>query len=146
MTALMPYLIGFAAMSCYAILTPLAKKTQLDFPPFSFVAIAMGVLALSSAVFAYFFEKDFSYLSIKASAWGNILLFALVNLAGFVMYLMALKKISVTEYQLMYLVSPLIVAFFGYLLLGEAFKARYLVALLFMGIGLFIALYDSVKA
>lgn len=146
MQALTPYLIGFAAMSCYAVLTPLAKKIQLDYPPFAFVAMAMSLLAVAAGLFSIFFEKDFSFLSVKGSSWVGIFGFSLINLIGFVLYLLAIKKMPAAEYQMIYILSPIVVAFFAFLLLGEPFKMRYLAGLAVMGLGLFIALYDSAKS
>jgi hypothetical protein len=61
MQALTPYLIGFAAMSCYAVLTPLAKKIQLDYPPFAFVAMAMSLLAVAAVFFPFSLKSIFPF-------------------------------------------------------------------------------------
>ncbi len=146
MQALTPYLIGFAAMSCYAALSSIAKKTLPEIPSLTFVAVTSGLLSLVATCCAFFFDKGFSLTSLKMNTWGGLFVFSAVNFVGFALYMTTIKRIPVAEYQMIYIFSPIIAAFFALLLLGEPFKMRYLAGLAVMGLGLFIALYDSAKS
>ena len=140
MSTLAPYFISFFAVVCYAALTPLAKKLQLDIPPFAFIGIASAILCALAVLISLCFEKNFSVLKLSPGTWMSFTIFALVNLAGYAFYLTAISKVPATQYQLIYLVSPIVTAFLAYVLLHEAFKLQYLYGLIFIGAGLFTAL------
>ncbi len=140
MTFLTPYLVGLVAVTCYAALTPLAKKLQLDIPPFAFMGITMGFLCAISLCISFGIEKDFSFLKLNIKTWAGLLGFSIVNLIGFAAYLTAIEKFPATQYQLLYLASPIVAGVLAYILLREPFRLQYLYGLVFIAAGLFIAL------
>ena len=140
MSAVSPYILGLVAVICYAAMTPISKKLQLDIPPFAFVGIASAMLCVFAAAISFFFEKDFSLTKITPDIWGGMTILVLVNLAGYVLYLMAISKMPATQYQLLYLVGPIVAAGLAYLLLREPFKIQYLYGLVIITAGLFVAL------
>lgn len=140
MTAFLPYLTAFVAISCYAMLSPIAKKMQLDVPPLAFIAITMFFLCLFSAALSFITERNFSIQSISGVTWGWLGLFAFTNLMAFFFYLSALKQMPVAEYQLIFLISPIVGGMLAYFMLGEEFKTQYLIGLPIIGLGLYIAL------
>ncbi len=141
----MPYLIGFAAMSCYAALPAISKKILQDLPPITLIFTCVVFLSLYSGIWMLFYDKGASLSAMKGPTWGGVVILAAVNMGGYFLYMTTIKMIPVTQYQMIYIFSPIIAAFFALLLLGEPFKMRYLAGLAVMGLGLFIALYDSVK-
>ncbi len=138
---IIPYFFALIAVACYAILTPLAKKFQLDLPPFAFIAASSGILAVSSFICSFFIEKDFSITKTAGSAWLNILIFSMINLLGYFLYLKALEKIPSANYQLLYLLSPVIVAISAYFILGERVELRQIIGLVIMSVGLCVAIW-----
>ena len=140
MLAIFPYIIAFMAMSGYATLTVIAKKIQADIPSFFFIAITMAVLSVLSLMIALLYEKDFNVGQLSGENWLWLLGFSLLNLVSFVLLLFAIKYIPVAEYQLILLMSPIVGGGISYLILQEAFKMQYLYGLVFIAVGLFIAL------
>jgi drug/metabolite transporter (DMT)-like permease len=140
---LFPYLVALGAVSCYAILTPLAKKFQVDLPPFAFITASSAILAVTSFVCSFFIEKDFLVTKTTSATWINILLFSAINLIGYFAYLKALEKIPAANYQLMYLLSPIIVAISAYFILGERVEIRQIIGLIIMSAGLCIAIWPK---
>lgn len=45
------YFVGLAAVTCYAALPVIAKKLQIDIPPFTFIAATMLILAVLLPLF-----------------------------------------------------------------------------------------------
>jgi len=135
-----PYLLAFFAMACYALLQVLAKKLQFDTPPLAFIAVTMAFLCVFAAIASFYIEKDFSIQKMDQKMWIGLIVFSVVNFIAFTAYLVVITKIPVTEYQLIGLATPVVGAIFAYWMLGEEFKFQYLVGLVFIAIGLFIAL------
>lgn len=140
MQTLLPYIIGLLATTGYAILPVLAKKANVDVPPFAFISITMIFLSMFSGIASLFFNKDFSLLSMPSSVWIFLIGFAFLNFLAFAFMLASIKSIPIAEYQLMSLLIPIIGASFAYVILQEPFKIQYLIGLIFCSVGLFIAL------
>lgn len=137
------YFVGLFAISCYAALSPIAKKITLGgIPPFPFMAFTMLCLALYAGIAACFRNKDFLIATVTPAQWLGILAFSLVNFIGFGTYLYVITKIPVTEYQLLGLIGPIVGGIIAYFMLGEAIKPQYFAGLMLMGAGLFVALRD----
>lgn len=135
-----PHLAAFLAVTCLAVLPVLAKKLQLDVPPFAFIAITMAGLCVFASIASFCVEKEFSVLAMNTKIWMGLILFSAVNFVGFAIYLFAIRKIPVAHYQLIGLATPIVGAVFAFWLLGEKFKPQYLIGLVFIAAGLFIAL------
>ncbi len=141
MATILPYILAFIAVTCYASLTPLAKKLVTgEIPPLALIATSMIFLSVYAIIASLFFEKDFSFSKIETTTWLGIAAFSFINFVGFALYLMAIKDIPVTQYQIIFLISPIITGFIAYLILSEEFKMQYIYSLPFIGIGLYIAL------
>ena len=140
---MLPYLSGLMGVSCLALLTPLAKRFQLDFPPFAFVAITSSMMALGGFVLSFCTERGFSAAKLPGSAWMNILLFSVINFIGLVFYLRAVGRLPANTYQLLYLLSPVIVAVASYFILSERIDMRQVLGFLIVALGLGVALYPK---
>lgn len=94
------YAVGFIAICCYALLVVISKKVQNSIPPFAFIALTMFVLMSLALIATAMFERSFSIGSLDRTTLLWILLFGIVNLAGFALYLTAISGIPVAHYQL----------------------------------------------
>lgn len=135
-----PYLIAALAVSCYALLGPLAKKVSLVLPPFSFIAASSLILFLICFALAVAYERPALSTAIRHINFGWLLCFSLVNILGYIGYLWAINRIAVAEYQMFIILGPIVGGAFAYILLGETFHTRYLIAAAIMAIGLYIAI------
>jgi drug/metabolite transporter (DMT)-like permease len=135
-----PYIIVFCAASCYAMLGPIAKKVGADLPPFSFIAIGSSFMMICGSMVAFTFEREKVVAEFHNINWGWLILFASMNFIAYVGYLAAITKIPVAQYQMFNVMSPVVGGIFAYFLLKEQFEPRYLLALAFIAIGLFIAI------
>jgi len=135
------------AISCYASLAPISKKLQLaNVPSFAFMGITQSLLAALAFTALIITKKNFSINTLDRTAWTSLVTFSTVNFVGFTLYLYAITKMPVSEYQLFGLLTPLIGAIIAFFLLGEPFKLRYFIGGIFVAIGLFIALKDWSKS
>jgi drug/metabolite transporter (DMT)-like permease len=123
------YLIAFAAMTCYALLPPMAKAlTTSGFSGPHLILINSVVLTVLSVIYLAFSHYDFNVLyQVKTSTWMLALFWGSVNFLGFILYLIAISKIPATDYQIMYLASPLIVALVSYFFLNETLHFKHLI-------------------
>lgn len=141
MIKILPYLTAFIAMISYSSLVVIAKKMLPNIPPFAFIMLTMFFLFLFAALASGLYEKSFGSIStFTKHDWIGVIGFAIVNLIAFSTYLWAINYIPVTQYQLIYLVSPLVVAFLAFLFLGEEFHMRYLLSLILISAGIYIAI------
>jgi drug/metabolite transporter (DMT)-like permease len=139
------YAIAVAAVICYGLLGPIAKKLQLNIPPFATIAITMFMLCAYATIASLFFEKDFSIAKISPRGWLGLVAFSAINFAAFAFYLIVIAKMPVTHYQLITLIGPIAGGILAYFLLGEMFKPQYLYGLMFIALGLFVALRGGVN-
>lgn len=140
MQVFIPYIYAFIAMFAYASLGVLAKKVGDAVTPFMFIAISTFFVAAFSIVIAFFHPKEMSLTEISMPSWTILFIFSVVNLVAYAFFLWAIKGITVAEYQLIYLLSPVVGGLLAYAIVQEPFKLQYLVGLAFMGVGLYIAL------
>ena len=134
------YMIGFIAVSCYASLTVLNKMMQKNIPPFTYIAITMLLLSVFSAVIAVLYEKSVNLSEIIQQHGLLLIGFSIINLIGFALLLFAITKISVFEYQLIGLLTPLIGGIFAYLILQETITIKHMFGFLIAACGCYIAL------
>jgi len=134
------YLTGLVAITGYSLLTVLAKKVQTDIPSFAFITVTMVFLTLFSGIASLFYEKNFSFASISMATLGQLALFAFINFVAFAVMLFTIAKIPVVEYQLIAMLMPIISGVLAYYILSEGLSAKYFIGLIFIAIGLYIAL------
>lgn len=135
-----PYLIALASVLCSAILSPMAKKVGFQLPPFSFIAISSFIHFWIAGSIALVKEKDTVIANFDKIEWQWFLIFSLTHLASYVIYLAALSKIPIAHYQMFALLTPIFGGLIAVVALKEPFHARYLLSMLFIGIGIFIAI------
>lgn len=134
------YLIGFAAIICYALLSPIVRKLSLGtVPPFAFMMIANGFLFLF-AVIGYWMMERGSVAAMQPITWIWMFGFALLNFLGYYLYIKALSGMPVTSYQLMALATPIIGGLFAWYLLKEPITVKMLVGFAIMCAGFYIAI------
>lgn len=135
------YLVGLAAVSFYALLSPLGKKLmQIDgLPSFALIAITMGTLSLMALIASLCFEKNFHFKSLTGTQLSWIGLFSVINFIAFSLYLFVLRHIPVFEYQLLAMATPILAGILAYVLLKEPLYARYFIGLPIMAAGFLIA-------
>lgn len=127
----------------YALLPVIAKKLQLgDLPALALMAMTQFLLACIACAALFLTRPEFSFTTIDRKTWLYIAGFASINFLGFWLYLYAVARSPVTEYQLVGMLTPIFGACFAYLLLGETFKPRYAAGLAFIILGLCIALWE----
>lgn len=134
------YGIAVLAICGYASLGVLAKRSSFDVPPFAFIGITMVFLASFAILASVITEKHFSITALTPQAWAWMIGFALVNFAAFTLYLYAIGKMPVVEYQMIAVITPLIGGVLAYLILSEALSMRYFIGLFITALGLYIAL------
>lgn len=145
MTTLIPYVVAFFAVSCYALMGPMAKKVSVLLPPFTFIAVSTFILATIAGIIAYFFERKKVAIAFDTIHWQWLLVFSLANLVAYVGYLWAITKMPVAQYEMFGIFVPIVGGLFAWLLLNEPFHMRYLVALAFMAVGIYIAVAPDLK-
>ncbi len=145
MSGLHPSSIAIIAIFCYAFLGPLAKKVGLTIPPFTFVAISTFMLTALAIVVAVIFERDQIVGAISQVSWGWMIAFTAINLAGYALYLVAMSRMPVAQYEMFGILMPIFGGVIAYFLLKEPIHPRYLLALAFMAVGLYIAVAPNLK-
>ena len=133
------YGVAVAAISFYAILPVIAKKIGLAVPPLGFIAITMAILSVLALCASLVFERSFNINSLKLSQFILLLLFGIVNLAGFLLYLKAINGIPVAHYQLVGILGPIITAGLAFLFLGEQIGIRFFIAIPIFLLGIYVA-------
>ncbi len=66
--------------------------------------------------------------------------FIIINLFAFLFYTHALQRIPSTEYQIMYLFSPIIVAILAFLILTESLHLKYFIGGSIVALGVYITI------
>jgi drug/metabolite transporter (DMT)-like permease len=142
MASYIAYIIAFLAMTSYASLGAMAKKISAEgisgYQLIFLNSILLGVFGLIAILLT---DRDFAvYKNLQASTWGWIILWAGMNFLGFVLYLYAIQRIPVTEYQIMYLASPIIAAILAFVILSEPFQLKHLIGGIIVAVGVYIAI------
>ena len=140
MHVIVPYLIALSATICYASLSPMAKKIGITLPPFSLIAVSSFIHFTIAGLIAFFYEKSIILEVYPKVEWNWLLVFSLTNLIGYSLYLLALTKMPVAQYQMFGLLAPIIGGMIAVYLLKEPFHMRYILSLVFISIGIFIAI------
>ncbi len=121
----------------YALLGPLLKKANLTFQPFTVMAFSMFSLFIFSLLMSITFEHS---LSINFQKERNtillLLIVGLINGMAFWLGIKGYKYMSLSNQSLFALLSPIFVALFAYMILGEKLNPKIFISLIFMAIGL----------
>jgi len=135
------YVIVLVSTACYALLTPLLKKSSEKVPPFTLIAISMFILAISAFIVSIFIENSLhlKYSALKIYIYPLIVV-GIINLLGFWLAVEGYKYMPVWQQTLFSLFSPLLSGVFAYFILGEQLNPKLIIALLIMGLGLFIGI------
>lgn len=101
----------------------------------------MGILFVLSCICTYVLEKNYSWdLRQNAGSFTAILLVGVVNTVAFWCLLNAYSYVSVWQYQMFALLTPVFSAIFAFWIIGEPISYKLFLGLGFIGAGLFIAL------
>ena len=129
-----------AAPLLYGLNIALIKRASQDIPPFAAISIAMAVVVVLSLICVMCWEKDSSW-DIRQSPGGfaAIVLVGFVETAAFWCVFSAFNYVSVWQYQMFGLLTPLAAALFSYWINSEPITWRLFAGLGIVGLGLFIA-------
>ena len=136
--------LGISALAAltvavYAAMHTIAK-TQAGIPPFAFIAIAMGTVAIMGGIASLYMDEGALSGAVKWSQVGMLVFYAAVNFIGFVLYLYCIARMPVMQYQLISLVGPVFGGLIAFAVLSEPLAPRFLAALPFLGFGVWLAL------
>jgi drug/metabolite transporter (DMT)-like permease len=121
----------------YALMGPILKKANLTLPPFTLMTITTFMLSILSIIMSLAFEHPLG-ISIpnQKSVLFYLLIYSLINLPAFWLLIQGYKYMSLSQQSLFALLSPIFVAIFAFIILGEKFDPKILISLLIMSIGL----------
>jgi|GEM_PF-1606927 len=142
MSAFFPYVIAFFAVCSYASLAPLAKKIIGEgitgFQLIVLNSVFLGVLGLIAILFT---DRDFSaFKNMTPDLWLWSLLWACLNFLGFALYLYAIDRMPVVNYQIMFLTMPIIGSTLAYFLLSETINLKQIIGGIIVAVGVYIAI------
>lgn len=136
-----PYLIAFAAISCYASLGVISKKMLPEIPAFSFIAITMVMLSLLAVLGALLTKEKFTFVNnIDYKSWIWVIGFSIINCVGFALNLKAIQLMPIAHYQVIALISPIIGGLLAFLILNEHLNPKFFIGFAITAIGIYITL------
>lgn len=145
MSPLIPYFVSFFAVSCYALMGPVAKKVGVDIKPFSFICFTSFLLFMATAALSYVYERGSVLSSFEKININWLIFYFVCNLVSYVGYLWAISRIPVAQFEMFGIFVPIIGGFFAWFVLKEPFHMRYFIALAFMAVGIFIAVAPELR-
>lgn len=121
----------------YALLGPLLKKANLNLQPFTVMTFSMFSLFIFSLIMSISFERS---LSVNFSKEKNtillLFLIGLINGVAFWLGIKGYKYMSLSQQSIFALLSPIFVAIFAFLILGEKLEPKIFISLFIMSVGL----------
>jgi drug/metabolite transporter (DMT)-like permease len=129
-------ILAVATVGVYALMHTIAKS-QISVPPFTFIGIAMGTVSLLAFATSFALAEGRAP-TVTSLAW--LVAYGVVNFIGFVLYLRVIGGMPIMQYQLVSIVGPVIGGAIAFALLGEPVAPRFISALPFLGLGLYLAL------
>jgi drug/metabolite transporter (DMT)-like permease len=142
---MLPYLTAFLAVTCYAAVGPIIKKTTGTLPIFLFIGISSVLLAVGSFIALFVTEGRAGFFIPDRSKTFGFVSFAVINLIGWALYMYSIKLIPVAQYDMIAGLGILITAFFAAALLNEPIHLRYIPALILIMAGLYIAVAPELR-
>jgi drug/metabolite transporter (DMT)-like permease len=131
-------LLMFVSTICYALLSPLMKKSSVGIPPFAIIAITMTILAMGAFVCSMIFEKNFQIRAISGNALALLGLVSMLNLIGFFLSVKAYVYLPISHQQSFALLSPVFASVAAYFILGEPLGWRLFAGAAIMSVGLLV--------
>jgi drug/metabolite transporter (DMT)-like permease len=142
----LPYLAAMLALTCYALMGPVAKKVGADIQPLTFIALVSLLLTIVAAIAAFVFERGNFSEAVPKLNWSWVAVYIAANFLSYAGYLWAISRIPVAQFEMFGIFVPVIGGFFAWLILKEPFHARYFLALAVMAAGILIAVGPELKA
>ena len=136
------YVVALIAMIFYAVLTPISKKLTIDgLTGFYIILINSVMLGTLSVAAILLTGNNFDALKkMSLNTWFFASALGIINFIGFALYIWAVARIPATEYQIMYLASPLVVAIVAYFLLSEPLQLKHLIGGVIVALGIYISI------
>jgi drug/metabolite transporter (DMT)-like permease len=143
MNAYLGYLAGVMAMICFSSLAIFVKKVTtygLEGVPLIFInAVMLSSLSLIAVLILP--QTDLQIIKkIDPKAWVWVGVYSVVNFIALASFIWCVQRINPTEYQIMFLASPIVVALLAYLLFNEPFQLKHLVGGIVVAIGVLISI------
>ncbi len=125
----------------YAVLPVLLKRANSKIPPFTIIAISMFVLFSLSLILSIVQEKSLSIkFEVIKENLGVLVLVGVINTIAFWLGIVGYKYMPLWQQSLYGLLSPVFIAVFAFLILGESISPKFFLSLLLMRAGLFLAI------
>jgi drug/metabolite transporter (DMT)-like permease len=131
--------LALLTVTVYSLMHVIAKS-QIQIKPLMFIAISMGFVSLLAIATALATDGSAAFSGLSPSLVGWLGVYAVVNLAGFLLYLAVIGKMPIMQYQVIALMGPVIGSLLAFLFLREPLSSNLFLSLPFFGIGVFIAL------
>lgn len=125
----------------YALLSPLLKKANLNFQPFTVMTFSMLSLFIFSLIMSICFENLLA-LNMQKDSKTILFLFiiGLINGVAFWLGIKAYKFMPLSQLSLFGLLSPIFITILAYFILGEKITYKIFISLGIMAIGLIYSL------
>jgi drug/metabolite transporter (DMT)-like permease len=131
--------LALLTVTVYSLMHVIAKS-QIQVKPLLFIGISMGLVALFAIATALATDGPAAFTGLSLSLVGWLCVYAIVNLAGFLLYLAVIGKMPIMQYQVIALTGPIIGGLLAFTLLREPLSTNLFLSLPFFGIGIYIAL------
>ena len=134
------YVVAFVSVSFYALMGPLGKKASQELSTFTMMSITSFVLFVGSFICSVVIDKQnwtkFELINVNSS----LIAYIVANFVGYFTFITALKHIPVMHYEIIYMICPLVAGICAYFLLGEQWDNKYIVSIILVSIGVYIAI------
>lgn len=141
----MYYILAFISVIFYSLMGPIGKKASENLLPFTMMCLSsFGVFVLAS-IGIFLFEKDqvAKVLISYKEYYNSLVAYIIVNFIGYFTFIIAIRHMPVVQYEIIYMCCPIIAGIGAYFLLGEQWNDRYFLSILFVSLGIYIALMVS---
>ena len=141
MSKLTGIFIVILSLLFYSSITPLLKKSNQTYPPFTIMTISMFALFFFSLVLSLLVDKSSLLKALQnKQSMAILILVGLLNTIGFWLSILGYKYMLLWQQSLIGLLGPIFLAIFAFFILGEAISVKLFLGLAIMGLGLFVAI------